>query len=285
VTGEGSVNPRFSFGQTVTDMFRIIGRNFLLLAGLAVLLSGIPNAIFMLATFGSIFSGATDLGDLQGFFVNLLIAGLAGAILGIFAQAAIVFVCLVDPDKQPPGFVTALAAGLRFFVPILVITLVYYLMMLAVIAGPVALIFVGRLPAILIVLVAVVALCVALFLAICFLVAAPAAIAEQRGGFDALGRSWELTTGHRWKLLGMLLLYGFVISMVSGAINGAMMPAMMLGAGTGQSFSALGPVMAAQALMGSLTLVLTYPALSATYSNLRVAKEGIRQDSISDIFG
>ena len=124
-----------------------------------------------------------------------------------------------------------------------------------------------------------------IFLMVAFFATIPAIIGESIGPIDALGRSWSLTQGHRWKLFAMILIYGVVAMILSSAISGATMPFVMLGdMDPASPFDGMMPIMALQSFLGSLTLIITYPAIAATYHNLRIAKEGIRQDQVSDIF-
>ena len=47
----------------------------------------------------------------------------------------------------------------------------------------------------------------------------PAGAAESGGPFDLIGRSWTLTTGHSWKLIGFLLLVFIALIVIAGAIG------------------------------------------------------------------
>ncbi len=62
---EASGFPRFSFGSTVSDIFGVIGRNFLLLCGLALLLYGVPSALFTVYLMNSIMSLVTRIQPFQ----------------------------------------------------------------------------------------------------------------------------------------------------------------------------------------------------------------------------
>ena len=54
-----------------------------------------------------------------------------------------------------------------------------------------------------------------------FFVVAPVAIFENVSPTDALRRSWELTKGHRWNILGASFVIGILISAISAAMTGA----------------------------------------------------------------
>ncbi|WP_299329415.1 hypothetical protein [Parasphingopyxis sp.] len=287
--------PRFSFGKTVTDMFGVIGRNFLLLCGLALLLYGVPSALFTIFLFENMTSLFADAAtaeampsafDAFGAFGTSFIVSTVGSIfISIFTQGAMIWAVLQDLDGKTPGFGGALNAGLRFFLVIFGITLIVYIALGAVIALPAMLVFgIGAIgTAAILFLIVIIPLI--LFLMVIVLVAVPAAIAEGIGPIGAVLRSIELTKGHRWKLFAMIIIYFFAATIISSAISGATMPFMMMGdIDPGSPFDGLTPIMAIQAFLGSLTLVIAYPAIAATYHNLRIAKEGLKQEDVADIF-
>jgi len=288
-------HPRFSFGQTVSDLFAVIGRNLLLLCGLALLLYGVPSAIFtafFLDSMMSLFANA-DVenaealysGWFSSFGPTIGAAMIGGILISIYAQSAMMWVVVEDLKGELPSFGRALGAGFRFFLPILGITLIYYVGLIGLVTLPFLLgIGTGG------VWVAVVLFLFVILPLICFfivalLVAVPAAIAERCGVIGAIGRSWGLTAGHRWKLFAMVLIFGFVAMIVSSALSAVTMPFMALDTGGGGSpFDGMMPALVVQSLLNSLLLVFTYPAIAATYHNLRIAKEGVTHESVLDIF-
>lgn len=58
-----------------------------------------------------------------------------------------------------------------------------------------------------------------LFVAVRLLMMMPAAAAEDIGPLALIRRSWALTSGHFWKLLGFLLMVGILFSVLSYAIT------------------------------------------------------------------
>ena len=286
--------PRFSFGSTVSDIFGIIGRNFLLLCGLALLLYGVPSALFSVFFMTTIMSfvgdptiaNAANPFDFLGMIgTGLILAMIGSVIISIFTQGAMIWSSLQDLNGEKPTFGEALGAGLRFFLPILGITLILYILMGIIVALPVLLVFnIGAIgSAVLLFLFVIVPL--VFFAMVVLLWAVPAAVGEGIGPIAALNRSIFLSAGHRWKLFAMLLIYGFAALIVSSAISGVTMPFMMAGdVNPAAPFDGLTPVMAIQSLLSSLTLVLGYPAIAATYHNLRISKEGLRKEHVADIF-
>ncbi len=76
---------------------------------------------------------------------------------------------------------------------------------------------------------------------------------------------------------------------VYSVLSMATLPFMMMGGGTAgnpeAAFTAMMPMIVAQTLLGSLALILPIPGVAAIYVNLRGAKEGVRPDSVFEIFG
>jgi hypothetical protein len=104
-------------------------------------------------------------------------------------------------------------------------------------------------------------------------VAVPACIDDTPNPFAALGRSAELTKGNRWRLFGIQIVYIVVLLVFSGLQQGALAAAvprdmmMLLSFPLGVALSSWGAVLSA-----------------ATYSALRVAKQGVEGDQIATVF-
>ena len=111
--------------------------------------------------------------------------------------------------------------------------------------------------------------------------ATPACVVEWAGPFRSLARSRALTKGHRWKILGLLLvtvLGGVIIGAIVGATSGAILALI----GAGGLRSALSTVIGLiwEAVWLAFFAVLTV----VTYHDLRVAKEGVNTDQIAAVF-
>lgn len=95
------------------------------------------------------------------------------------------------------------------------------------------------------------------FIAIRLMLMTPVAAAEPLGPIGIVRRSWQLTSGHFWKLLGflfLLMLVLIVFAMVVGAIGGILLT-LTLGQPTPGSFSSL----VLQLLTGALQAIfITY---------------------------
>jgi uncharacterized membrane protein len=103
-------------------------------------------------------------------------------------------------------------------------------------------------------------------------VATPACVVERLGPFRSMGRSSQLTKGHRWKILGLFLILAIGGAIVSGIVE-----------------AILGMFGVVLALIGGLIWNGIWGAFYAiavvvTYHDLRVAKEGVDIEHIASVF-
>jgi hypothetical protein len=106
--------------------------------------------------------------------------------------------------------------------------------------------------------------------------AIPATVVERAGPIRALGRSWALSRGHRWRLFA-----GFAVIMVSLMAAGGIFQGIstaVIRAAAGPSSLEPGPAMALpmavyQVFAGMLGTISTV-AMAVAHHGLRVAKEG-----------
>jgi len=95
-----------------------------------------------------------------------------------------------------------------------------------------------------------------IFLAVSFQFAIFAVGVEDRGPIAALRRSWELATGNRWRLFGLLLLV-FVVGAVAGGVGTVVS---LIDPTTGQYVSIV---------VNSVLVVITYGILADAFVQLR----------------
>jgi hypothetical protein len=203
-----------------------VKREAALLFPIGFLLVALPLAILTAVT------PAAPRGQMPEAGAWLGIAPLA-FILGFIGNIAISYLAL----RPGTSVGEALARGARRFLPLLGATLIFILGLCAVlfvlaivvagfmggvrpgtpdpaaVAGPAAL------------LLALVLLPLILFLATRFLLVTPVAAAEEGGPIAILRRSWALTRGRFWALLGFLLLLGIlvgVVSLAATAVSGSL---------------------------------------------------------------
>ena len=111
--------------------------------------------------------------------------------------------------------------------------------------------------------------------------ATPACVVERAGPFRSLARSRALTKGHRWKIVGLLLvtvLGGIIIGAIVGATSGAILALIGVGGLRAVLSAAMGLIW--NSVWSAFFAVLTVVA----YHDLRVAKEGVDTGQIAAVF-
>ncbi len=101
-----------------------------------------------------------------------------------------------------------------------------------------------------------------------FILGVPAIMVERLGATTAMARSRELTSGHRWPVLGMQLLITFMLSLINGVVMIAVLLPSMLSGGS----EAIPTVIVWLVQVASMTVTVVFPVVY--YFNLRVVKEG-----------
>lgn len=99
-------------------------------------------------------------------------------------------------------------------------------------------------------------------------------------------RSWELTKDHRWRMLGLLIIYGLIAMiavMAVGMVGGVL--AYALGGGAGEGAAAASRIALVGSALGSLIMLavnpLMYCILIVAYYDLRVRKEAFDLDLLA----
>ena len=118
-----------------------------------------------------------------------------------------------------------------------------------------------------------------MILYVMWFVAAPICVVEQLGPFRSMGRSRELTKGHRWKIFGLQLLI-LIPALIVGAIIGAVMIASM--GGFLAVAAALGTTLGQ--VVNVIWTAFYAIVIVVTYHDLRVAKEGVDTEQIAAVF-
>jgi hypothetical protein len=124
-----------------------------------------------------------------------------------------------------------------------------------------------------------------IFLWLVWSLAAPIEVIERKGVIGSLGRSFSLTEGRRWMILGVIL----VIAIVGGIFNAivlAIAGAIMGAASPGLALSMTGMLIAAvlSILLTSFTTVFTGSAVATLYVGIRQSKEGATPQSLAAVF-
>lgn len=125
-------------------------------------------------------------------------------------------------------------------------------------------------------------LAVLVFIAAVFLIVrlslAPAALMlENTGVVEGIGRSWALTRGSFWRVLGILVLAGLITGIVSGTLSfglGMIFGVISVGLPAAQPLAAAGGVLLTS-IMSALVLPFTAAVTALTYIDLRMRAEGL----------
>jgi hypothetical protein len=199
-------------------------------------------------------------------FQNLgptLLGALLMIVLGTLSQAIVLYGAFQVMRGRPIDLAESARIGLRRFFPIVGLALCVSLL-----AGFASLLLV--VPGVIVYLM--------------WFVATPVCVVERLGPFASMGRSRELTKGHRWKLLGLSLLIVLPALIVS-AIVGALVLASLQGgivAVTTATAGMLGKVV--NIVWNAVWTAFFAIVIVVTYHDLRVAKEGVDTDQIAAVF-
>lgn len=236
-------------GEVLSDTFAVIGRTFVVLANLAVLLVAVPAAI----TIAGVALSQVSL----GFAILTLIGRLATIVGMLVAYAAIFHVAMQDLHGQPVVTHGLFRTAASKFWPLLGLTL---LTGLGVLAASLLLIVPG------------------VILALAWSVAFPALVVEDRGVFNAFGRSAALTRGKRWSiflLFFIVVLVTIIVELVLFAVFGGF-----------QGLVSRTPSLATTAV-SQLLAVITVPfgaVLSTALFNQLRGKTGYGVEAVAEVF-
>jgi hypothetical protein len=249
----------FSVGRVLNRTFELLTRNFVPFFTVTAI-GSLPSVLLSRAAetftpggFGP--TAAVTTPDAANLFLYLGLIGLGLFIWGVLyqvCQAIVLYGAFQDMRRRRVSLVESLQVGLRRFFPIIVLAI---LTTLAVSLGYLALIVPG------------------LILNTMWFVATPACVVERLGPIRSMGRSRNLTRGHRWKIVGLILLL-FLISLIVGPTL-----SVALGVMGGRALTLLGTLIW-DGVWGAFLAI----AGTVAYHDLRVAKEGIDTHQIAAVF-
>ena len=196
-----------NLGAAWDETVAIVRRRAIPLFATAFVLIALPAALLQAA------APVTAPGRLPepGLWLLLVPVVLAASLIGALAVSRLA----LRPDESAGA---ALAAGLARVLPLLGAAMLAGLAGLALIAASVLLVGKAGLPPLLLV-----PLAVLVFIWVRLILLTPVAALEPGGALVLLRRSWALTSGQFWRLLGLLLVAG-ILSLVAlitaGAVGG-----------------------------------------------------------------
>lgn len=250
----------FDMGRVVSRTFGTIGRNAPAFVALAILMV-IPQLVLSLYLGVGIGARAAQIDPtkLLHNYGMMLIVMLVSMIFGAILQAALVHGTVSDLNGKKASFGTCLSTGIGTCLPVIGLSIV---LAVGLMLGFILLIVPG----------------VILFLA--WSVAVPVLVIEKTGVFATLGRSAELTKGHRWAILGLAVvvwIISFILSMVVLPLT-----AVLTIANAGMFSTA--PAIALSGLINAVIATITATGTAVVYYELRSIKEGIGPEQLASVF-
>lgn len=253
--------PRFSISQSLSITFGVLGRNFVPMMVIAVVVTAIQGVIEYMLTGGIPTEGESSN---SSSFLNIISYGVI--------TAPITYATFQDLRGTRVGLSDMMSGGLKRIVPVIGAALVVGI----VVAVPIIVAVILYLASTAIGAVATIATVVfAFFILVTWFALVPVLVVENVGFIGSFGRAAALSKERRWGLLGLLLVY-FVI-----VIGILVVIAIIVG------------VIAVTAPIAALILMVPFLAVfsvlgaimpSVVYYLLRSEKEGVGIDEIAKVF-
>jgi hypothetical protein len=251
-TATAAAGTEFSLGKVLRDTFSTYFNNFVqfILLGLLVYVPVVALSAALLGI-GTPLQQSQVLATAGTTYFFSGIISIVTLVVYAFVNAGITFGSIESLNNRPFTFGALINRSFSTFFPILLATILVYII---VVLGMIALIVPG-----------IIAL-------LMFSVVYPVIIAERKGPSGALGRSRELTRGHRWAILGGYIVYiviAYVVVIVTQLVA-----------------VFLGPiaVLIASLLTSAINATLAASYTASLYVNLRMAKEGAGIEELASVF-
>ncbi|HEX7944391.1 MAG TPA: hypothetical protein VF495_06975 [Phenylobacterium sp.] len=271
MTADAIERDRFDIARVIQQTFGVLGRNIATFSILGVVLCGIPTAIVAFVAAGMT-KGLLDGAQTQTFTFSPAMSAIGGMswlatlITTAILQGALIHATVQDLNGQPQSVGDSLATGLRNFLPLICVTILFAI---AFVFGLVLLVVPG------------------VMIACAWCVAAPSLVADRTGIIGAFSRSAELTRGNRWQIFGLLVIVFVVewlISIIFNAITGTSSIGMS-GNPLEAAKHALSPlVLALGVIRQTVGAVIGATAAAVIYVELRRAREGEPTGWLAEIF-
>ncbi|SFO54640.1 hypothetical protein SAMN03159463_02203 [Mesorhizobium sp. NFR06] len=269
----------------VRGTISFIGRNPVLALTVAALFFALPSLLAGLVTFAyreraAYLAGG---GKVEPFSVAVhvgfsLLAGLLGALPGFLGHGVLSGAMLGDINGRHPSLARCVATALHRSVPVLgigfTIYLTWFLAKQAMVGAELLFpLFGGGVAFALLVVPCIIWV-------LCNLAAVPVAMREGLGALASMARSRALTAGYRWPIIGLSL----VVLVLALALRAALFLAFSLAVPLIAPASIA--IVGATASAGVTAIIWTVASIAATatYIDLRRAKEGGGVDELVDVF-
>ena len=239
--------PEFGASRVIASGFRVLGSNLLAFLFISLLLIAPVYLFLAWVSWGGEF--ILTLVPLSVFEYGILLVEM---LLSFVAQAAVVYGTIRYLQGRRAGFAATVTSGLRKVVPVVFVAVVVGF---ATALG----MFIFLIPG--------------LMIMTAYWVAVPAAVIEDKGIWESLHRSADLTRDCRWKVFGVILV-ALAAQVVSENV-------IELALGFDENYYlSLGLSWFSSSAITALGAVLS----TVTYHELRVVKEGADVDQIAAVF-
>jgi hypothetical protein len=252
--------PQFSIARSLSMTFGVLGRNFVPMMTLAVIVTAVQSVIEYVLSGGDVMGGESN----GGSFLNILSYG--------FITAPLTYATFQDLRGTRVGLSDMMSGGFKKIGRVMGAAFAVGVVAVIVVLLAVFLYFASEVLGIAAGIAAAIAV---LFMFVAWFALVPVLVVEDVKFFAGFGRAAALSAGRRWGLLGLVLIYGVVIVGISLVI-----------------FGIIGFIAVAAPLVG-LVLMIPFLALYSVlgaimpvvvYYLLRSEKEGVGIDEIAKVF-
>jgi len=249
--------PQFSIARSLSTTFGVLGRNFVPMMTIAVIVTAVQSAIeYVLGGEGSSSGG--------GSFLNVLSYG--------FITAPLTYATFQDLRGTRVGASEMMSGGFKKIGRVMGAAFVVGIVAVVAVLLAVFMYFASEFTGI---FVGIAAALFVLYIFVVWFALVPVLVVEDVRFFGAFGRAAALSSGRRWGLLGLVLVYGVIIVGISVAILGVV--AVVAAAAPLVAIVVMIPFLALYSALGAIM-----PAV--VYYLLRAEKEGVGIDEIAKVF-
>jgi hypothetical protein len=258
----------FRVGRVISRSLSVLSRHFVKLFIIAVA-AYLPTFLISL-WMPRLVSTGRDPGQTAQVAVYGMLFLVAFIVFNVLSQAMIVHAAFQHMRRRPVNLVASVKVGLRRILSLLGLAIVLAILVLLAFVGMIGMT----------VLITPFLLILApvpfLFILTVYFVTTPVCVVEERGPFASMGRSTQLTKGHRWKIFGVWLLL-IAVLLIASVLTGLLDVALR---------AAGGPVLAAIIgwVWNGVWVAYYAVTVAVAYHDLRVAKEGIDIEQIASVF-
>jgi hypothetical protein len=248
--GSGAPAAPISVGAVVKRSFSTLFANIVPFGVLALVLS-LPGLFYNLSTVDETLAGLEP-----SFSTGEIVALIAMIVLAYVLMGAVVYGTISHLRGGKPGMGQIVARGFAVALPVIVIAIAFSIIMTI---GMMLLVVPG------------------IFVIVVFAVTVPAYVVEKPGIVGSFRRSWNLTKGNRWRVLGILVILMVILAIVGMVIGAAAGFSVVMG--TDLTF-----VLIVNYVVSAFSAALMSVAIAVMYHDLRVAKEGVSTAQIAAVF-